>query len=313
MASGPATEDPEKLLDRLRDVQRRMSGQSAADRRAALTREIEEYAGTLAPGRRGEILEGALGALHVAGTSPPGRPTADTQARVEEAASEIESLRPERNAAQASRDALLRDNARLRGELERKPPAAGGTGLDAFRAGLQAAIEGKKPDPQTLGLAPQDVRLFRMIVELIRFVLELEIGRTAFLRGVGVGPAAGHSTKMGDELQQQVRKRVLSILSDTKGSIAALQTTLSQQREFVIGVPAAFQVALPVGTAALLAELDPDGILERSKRLFTDYAKAWEEFVRTRSDLTNLTADELWDRFFKEPFQDDLTQRIGPR
>ena len=46
----------------------------------------------------------------------------------------------------------------------------------------------------------------------------------------------------------------------------------------------------------------------------TDFEKAWAEFVRIHSDLTNLRAAEIWELYFKQVFKErlnDLTKSEG--
>ena len=73
-----------------------------------------------------------------------------------------------------------------------------------------------------------------------------------------------------------------------------------------LGVPDAFQGAIPKAVAALLAKIDPEPILARSKRIMTDYERAWADYARTHSDLTNLTPEEIWETYFKQTFKEKL-------
>jgi hypothetical protein len=71
---------------------------------------------------------------------------------------------------------------------------------------------------------------------------------------------------------------------------------------------AAFQDTIPKAVTALLAQIDPDPILARSKKILTDYERAWADFARTHSDLSNLTPAEVWDTYFKQAFKERLDE-----
>jgi hypothetical protein len=83
---------------------------------------------------------------------------------------------------------------------------------------------------------------------------------------------------------------------------------MEAQTRFIHGVPAAFQDTIPKAVTALLAQLDPDPILARSKKILTDYERAWSDFARTHSDLSNLTPAEVWDTYFKQAFKERLDE-----
>ena len=134
----------------------------------------------------------------------------------------------------------------------------------------------------------------------------LERGRIAFLNEVESGRSAGMGTQMLKGAQDQVRKQILAVLNDEEGSIRKLRKTMDAQNRFILGVPDAFQGTIPKAVAELLAKIDPEPILARSKKILTDYERAWADFVRTHSDLSNLTPDEIWDTYFKKAFKEKL-------
>ena len=314
----PGEDRGARLVERLRTVRRGLAAGPAGERRAALKKELAGELGALTPAEREAILERALGVMRPAPPSDSaeadkaGQALADLKARHEALSMELESLRKDRAAAQAARDALRDENAKLRAELESKAAAGSGGSMEAFRSGLKAAMEGKQLDPETLGLAPSDVRLFRLTREMVNFVYMLEIGRMAFLKEVQVGRAALLGTQFMKDFQQQVRKRVLAVLKDEPGSMKAFSDILKEQTKFVTGLPAAFQESFPAGTEAILHELDPETLMGKHRGKFmTDYEKAWNEFVREQGDLKNLAPDELWDRFFRESFQKKLGEWTG--
>jgi hypothetical protein len=309
-----------RLVERLRTVRRELAAGPVGARRAALKKEISGELGALPSAEREAILERALGVMRPAVSSDSaasrtaGEALADLKARHEALSLELESLRKERATAQAARGALESENAKLRADLEAKAASGTGGSMAAFRAGLKASVEGKQLDPDTLGLAPGDVRLFRLTREMVNFVYMLEIGRMAFLKEVQVGRAALLGTQFMKDFQQQVRKRVLAVLQDEPGSMKAFSDILKEQTKFVTGLPAAFQESFPAGTEAILHELDPETLMGKHRGKFmTDYEKAWNDFVREQGDLKNLAPDELWDRFFRESFQKKLGEWTGSK
>jgi hypothetical protein len=313
----PGEDRGEQLVERLRAVRRELETAPTRARREALDKELAAQIQGLTAPERGALLERALGVLRPA-SGGDAQADQDFKRRLTElkqkhdaAVAAGEAIARERDAAVATRDALLGRIASLEAELASKAaePQGGGAGMEAFRAGLKTAIEGKKIDPKALGLASADVRLFRLTHELVNFVYMLELGRVTFLNELQVGPMLG--TVLMKDFQQQVRKRVKAVLNDEAGSVKAFQEILKQLNAFVTGLPASFQESFPTGTKALLAELDPEPILEKAKRFLTDYEKAWNAFVQTRSDLTNLTKDELWERYFKPPFQQEIGKWTG--
>ena len=147
---------------------------------------------------------------------------------------------------------------------------------------------------------------------MIDFVHMLEMARAGFLKDLAVGAEAVMGTRIWDDFQRQVRRKVLAVLNDEPGSVKGVQEVLKQQSQFVFSLPEAFRQSFPVGTKALLDKLDPEPILERSKRfLMTDWEKAWGAFVQARGDLVNLTKDELWELYFKPPFQEEIGKWTG--
>lgn len=317
MSKTPApSDDPAaRLVQRLQAIRAEHEGQPAGRRRAALARELDLQLAQVPATERHAVLETALGTLRPQAQPPAGDAShqagAKLRAELDLVRVEKESVAKERDAIRLTRDALLRENAKLRGDLEAQaatpaPPAGSGGSIDAFRAGLRDAIAGKKVDPDKLGLPASEVRLFRLTQELVQFVHMLEQGRVNFLHYANVGSAALMDTRGLDTSKNMVRKTVLAVLNNDEGSIRKLRAMMDAQNRFILGVPDAFQGAIPKAVAALLAQLDPEPILARSKKILTDYERAWGVFVRTHGDLTNLTPDELWQTYFKQAFQEKL-------
>jgi hypothetical protein len=317
MSKAPApSDDPvTRLVTRLHATRKEHEGHPAARRRAALARELDLQLAQVPAAERNAVLERALGMLR-----PSARPSAGDdgnpaaaklRAEIDLIRAEKEALSKERDLLHATRDALLRENAKLRSELDTKatapaPVVVAGGSIEAFRSGLKDAIAGKKVDPDKLGLPASEVRVFRLTQELVNFIHMLERGRIAFLNEVESGPSGGMGTQILKGAQDQVRKQILAVLNDEEGSIRRLRKTMDAQNRFILGVPDAFQGAIPKAVAALLAKIDPEPILARSKKILTDYERAWADFVRTHSDLSNLTPDEIWDTYFKKAFKEKL-------
>jgi hypothetical protein len=320
MSKVPApSDDPvTRLVTRLQAARKEHEGISAGRRRAALARELDLELAQVPTAERNAVLERALGTLRPGArpsTGEGGDPAAaKLRAEIDLVRAEKDALAKERDLLRATRDALLRENAKLRGDLDARAAApqataatavAGGS-IEVFRSGLKDAIAGKRVDPDKLGLPAGEVRVFRLTQELVNFIHMLERGRIAFLNEVESGRSAGMGTQMLKGAQDQVRKQILAVLNDEEGSIRKLRKTMDAQNRFILGVPDAFQGAIPKAVAELLAKIDPEPILARSKKILTDYERAWADFVRTHSDLSNLTPDEIWDTYFKKAFKEKL-------
>jgi hypothetical protein len=314
----PPDDPATRLVSRLNAVREEHGGQPARQRRAALARELDLQLADLPATERHAVLERALGTIRPSasvasvGSAPgagDGGPTvARLRAELDVVRSEKEALAKDLDSLRVTRDALLRENAKIRGELQPRPAAAAAAGgsIEVFRNGLKEVLGGKRVDPEALGLPSGEVRIFRLTQELVNFIHMLERGRIAFLNEIEIGSAGRMGTQMVIGAQAQVRKQILAVLNDEQGSIRSLRRTLDGQNRFILGLPDAFQGAIPKAVAALLAELDPEPILRGSKKIMTDYERAWAAFVRTHSDLSNLTPDEIWQTYFKQTFKEKL-------
>ena len=72
-------------------------------------------------------------------------------------------------------------------------------------------------------------------------------------------------------------------------------------------MPDAFQATIPKAVEAMLAEMAPEPILARAKKLLTDYERAWNEYARLHSDMSNLTPEEIWENYFRALFREKLS------
>lgn len=317
MSTVPAPPDDPvtRLVARLHTLRTEHEGQPAGRRRAALARELDLQLAEFPAAERRAVLERALGTMRPSerGSAGDGGAPAVAKLRAEFdlVRSQNEALAKERDALRTTRDALLRENAKIRGEMEAKgdassPNVAAGGSIEVFRKGLKDAIVGKTVDPNSLGLPAGDVRMFQLTQELVQFVKDLEGGRIDFLNKVEVGAERDMGTQLRGDYKAQLRKQLLAVLNNEEGSIRRLRKSIEAQYRFILGVPDAFQGAIPRAVAALLAKLDPEPILKGSKKIMTDYERAWGVFTRTHSDLSNLTPDEIWQTYFKQAFQERL-------
>ena len=162
MSKTPApSDDPvTRLVSRLHSTRKEHEGHPAARRRAALARELDLQLAEVPASERNAVLERALGTLRPSprtATGEVGNPAAARlRAEFDLVVAEKEALAKERDSLRTTRDALLRENAKMRSEIDAKAaaPAAAvamGGSIEAFRNGLKDAIAGKKVDPELPG------------------------------------------------------------------------------------------------------------------------------------------------------------------
>jgi hypothetical protein len=214
--------------------------------------------------------------------------------------------------------ALVAENQQLKSAGA--PPAAAppvassgdSDSLNKIRQGLIQITDSKKATPESLGLADSEARLFRLIQELLQFALGYEMGVNMLLGEFKVGPAAQMNTIMMKGFKQVVRDRFRACLDNKEGSIEALKETLTRNSGFVVALNKAYTSSIAKGTQSLLGEMDPEPILESKRRMMgVNYENAWNKIIRLQSDLSGLSSNELWERFFFEHFRDKLAQDFG--
>jgi hypothetical protein len=302
-----------QLIERLNAVQREHQNEPARKRRTTLAQEIEQQLAGLPPAERVAVVEQALGAIRpsrsVAGpAAAAGGEDRAFSERLDAAVAETEALLKERDGLRTTRDALMRENGKLRAQLDAPAPAGSSGGShDAFRSGLKEAFEGRKVDPVKLGLPASDVRMFRLPQELMVHVQMLDIIRIEVLNKLDIGAVGKMRTVLLEKYKQEIRKQILAVLNDQEGSVRKLRESLEAQKNFILGIPQAVESAVPIAMAALLAVLAPDPILARSKKIMIDHQRAWEDFTRLHSDLSNQSNEEFWDNYFKDAFREKLS------
>lgn len=309
--SGSSGTDSTAILAALREKAASEAGGSPTRRVAALREAARELLAKAPAGERARILREMKEAV---GTRPPSAGPA-TAGGVPDPALRAEAARAREEASQAraERDALLRENQKLRAAAAARGPGGAPTvsadSLETFREGLRGTLAGKKITVESLGLPPEDARTFRLMQELVSFLTNVEMAKIHLLNAVDVGPAGAMDTRILGKYKQRVRKELLSVLDDQEGSVKRLQKTLEGQNKFLYGLNEAFQSSFPAGSRSLLDELDPEPILEAARgRIMTNYEQAWKTFERRYQDLGNLTPAELWERFFRDPFQKKLSE-----
>lgn len=286
---------PHPLLARLREVRAAREGERPSEVRRALAEALREaVAGLSEVDARATIVEARA---ELAGRQPSGG--ADPAL-----AREISALR-------AERDRLSAENRRLQAEknelLARPEPRASGSGdvMEQLQSGLRRVVRGERATPDTAGVPREFDRLFRLMVDLVRFVIDVDTTRVHWIRDIDIGPqGGGMNTQIFQDMQSIVRKRFEAVLENKDGSLKALSESLKDNHRFLFAIITAFNDALGAGSQAVLAELDPPPILEahRGRVMGYDYEKAWKEIARRHDDLRDLSQAEFYLRYFKEPF-----------
>ncbi len=284
---------PHRLVVRLREVRAAAEGERPSEVRRALDLALREaLAGVSEADARAMIVEARA---EMAGQHAPGG--AD-----EGSAREIASLR-------AECERLVAENRKLRAEnddlVTRPGPRASGDGMEHLQTGLRRVVGGERVTPDTVGIPREFERLYKLMVELVRFVIDVDTTRVHWIRDIDIGPqGGGMNTQIFQEMQSIVRKRFDAVLENKEGSLKALSESLRDNHRFLFAIITAFNDALSEGSQAVLQELDPPQILEahRGRVMGYDYEKAWKEIARRHGDLRDLSQAEFYLRYFKEPF-----------
>jgi predicted component of type VI protein secretion system len=115
-------------------------------------------------------------------------------------------------------------------------------------------------------------------------------------------------------MKEEVRDRFRSCLEDREGSVAALQAALEKKKSFLIDLNQAYQSSLYEGTREMLGQLDPQPIAEAHRKpiIGVDHGEAWKALGRVQNDLASASRNEMWERFFFEPFRSRLSRHLEP-
>lgn len=294
---GPADRALRELVEKLRAVQRACADRAPEERgktlRATLAEELGRTPPDLAAGRLEELRD------YLGGRD------ADATRRLDSLTEALRQLRGEVEALRRERDRLLREQT----SLEPSPaPAAGREGaLEGFRQGLLRITEDRKVTPEEAGVPPHLAPLFQTMAELLHFALDLEIGLQGFLRTSEVGEVGMMGTRQFAEHERMIRNRFRSCLQDQEAAIQPLKEVLGKNLRFLIHLHQAYSTCIDAGTRSLLAPLDPQKILEESRgRLGVNYPEAWKRISRLLAELAALEKGEMWERYFEEPFRNQL-------
>jgi hypothetical protein len=146
--------------------------------------------------------------------------------------------------------------------------------------------------------------------------MRYELAVNGLLATLGMGPGKGLDTVMEKavrkELKQEVLERYTACLKNEEGSIEALREALDRNSKAFLDLYQAYMASLTTGSRTMLSELSPHTILDEHRRPFGhNFQEAWKTVERVHSDLANLSSEELWKRFFLEPFQAKLSEYLG--
>jgi len=187
---------------------------------------------------------------------------------------------------------------------------AGGGDVEAFRDLLIKTVQQEQADPAGLGLDPERTRLLHLIQEVFRFAINYEMALTTILLpALKVGE--GHDTVQLKNLGREISDRFLACLKNEEGSVSAVSEILTQKARFLYDLNKAYSAAITNGSRSLLADLNPDPILEKNKRFGGfNFQEAWKTLSREYMDLAGLSAEELAERFFMQSLRQDLSKKM---
>jgi hypothetical protein len=235
--------------------------------------------------------------------------------RVAQLNTQVSQLEARITEMSAERDRLLEENASLQSE----PSAVGAPVTDSsavltrLREGLLKASQGEGATADSVGVTATEAGLFRLVQGLLEFALKYELGLNLLLAEFKIGPAADADTKLARGMREQVRERFRACLENEEGSVDALKEALERNARFLIDLNRAYQASLYEGNRAMIAELDPHPLLTKHKRALMgiDYEAATKSMSRLHADMSNLARDEIWERYFVEPFREELSTYLG--
>ena len=231
----------------------------------------------------------------------------------------LESLEAEVRRLTAERDRLAEENGRLEAEPRSAVPEAPGAttdSLDRLQDGLRKFLERQRVTEDSLGLSPPHAAFFRFILELLRFTVRFEHAILELQKNLSVGPVAEMVTRVFQQYQENLEQQLRDCIDDKPGAIDSLKEMLTRNSKFLIDLNKAHEEATVKGGRALLEDLDPEPILERTKggRLkWGGYEQAWKEITKVHGDLMSLPPSELYERYCFQEFQERLSAHLGAR
>ena len=285
------------LAEKLETLRTSLAGAAEPELRDACRQALEEATGSLEPPERDAVLEALRGKLidDARERVQQSQRLRDRNAELEQ---EVVALRAERDRLQAQLDAA--------GGAADAPISAppSGDALQRFRAGMKRIAEGKKITAASVGLNEQDTRFLELCNELLKFALDYEMGINLLRAEMKLGATRGMDTQMIQGMKQEIRAKFKASVDNKPGALEALRASLADNAKFVVAINGAYNKALSEGAQTLLAELDPQALLDKHKRMLGhDYEKAFQELQRVQGDLAQLGRRELWERFYADPFK----------
>jgi hypothetical protein len=311
MAQRPESGDAERarrLAEKLESVRRDCASQDEDERRRLLRETLEDEVGSL-PGKEAEHLVGAVREQLI--EEARGR-----EERVTELEQQTAELRARLEQMGREREQLITENEALRSGSEAATAAGGDPNVLAkLREGLRLMTDEKEVTADELGLPASESRLFRMFQALLGFALNYEMGVNLLLTEFSIGPAGGMDTQQFKGYIRHVRERFRACLDNKEGSLGGLKEILEKNSRFLIDLNSAYTSCVYAGSRSVLEKMDPQPILEKSKKrvMGFNFEEAFNAINRVHGDLNNLTRNELWRQFFYKPFREKLSGYIDPQ
>jgi len=300
-SAAPAGGETERLIAKLRQTRRQSETQPAGQREQSLLSALQQELAGLSDDEAQRRVTQAREQL-----------LAEARNREEVVIglqSEVARLKSEMEVLKAAREVQARENQQLRKSLE---TGGGGSSqsLDRIKEGLRKMADGEEVTAESIGLPQSEARLFRLSQELLGFALRIEFGVQSLMSDVGA--VQGGDTRYMRGLDKMTRNRFRSCLDNKHGSIAALKETLDRNSRFLHNLNDAYLFSMKRAVPSLLAELDPERILEEHRgKLMTNYEQAWKSYALLHSDLSNLGSGEAWERYFQTPFREKLAESVS--
>jgi hypothetical protein len=297
-------ESAARLLERLTALRQANADATEGDRREAFQRALDqELAGQ--PADTAKRVVAAVRERLIAEAR-------ERDSRLGGLEQELTQLRGQLESVRAERDRLDEEVRRVKTESAAATPGApvSSDSTQRIREALFKGSKGETVDAETTGLPPNDARLLGLFQELLSFTLLYEQSVNVLLQSLQVGP--GMDTQQIKGMKEEVRDRFRACLENKEGSVEALQAALEKKKSFLIDLNQAYQASLYEGTRAMLSQLDPQPIAEAHRKpiIGVDHGEAWKTIGRAQNDLVSASKNELWERFFIEPFRSRLARHM---
>ena len=294
------------LVGRLKNSRERLAGHPVGDVRDELEREMRSALAGLSPADSQQALDSARELLLAEAQEE--MPRADPRA-----SEHVRALEAQLAAAEAERLRLADENARLRTQAAAPahaaaPVVAGDLRFQAVRKAVQLLAQNPDTHVESLHLSPEETAFVLAVHELLRFAVDYKSAMNMLMQDFRIGPAAKMNSMMFDAAIREMQDRFLACLTNQRGALEAMKSSLSRNRELLVQLNEAYTSCIPRGARKLLQEIDPEPISTKNKGVLgTDAKAAWESFVRAHGDLSNLNSAELWERFFQPHLREHLS------